>query len=305
MSALIQLKNIKKYYQQNKVLENISLDIFAGEHLAIIGNNGQGKTTLIQILLGLIPANEGDIFIQGKQVSFPRTSQDKIIFGYLPENVNFYPNLTARRTLSYFAKLKNVAENQVMELLELVGLAHVADEVVKIFSKGMRQRLGLAQALLGQPACLLLDEPTNGLDPGGIQEFYQTLENLQNQNVAILTVSHLLAEIEPRLDRLALLNDGLLQYTGSISQLTQATDLPSIIKINLQPPQAEKLQKKLQALVKNIVYNNANQQLSIECQLEKKAVILDELMQYSEQLPTLSIRNPDLNSFFHHVRHGN
>jgi Cu-processing system ATP-binding protein len=234
-TPLLELTGLHKRYGRHAVLRGVELSIAPGSHVGLVGNNGQGKTTLLRIVMGLLRPDSGSVRLRGASLGFPRRQEQKRLFGYLPEAVSFYPGLTGRRTLHYLAALKGVPRDQVAPLLDVVGLAHAADARVKTYSKGMRQRLGLAQALLGDPAMLLLDEPTNGLDPDGIREFYAILERLMDRDVAILTASHLLSEIEVRLDGMALLRDGRLVEAAPIPELVARAGLPTRIFFSLKP----------------------------------------------------------------------
>src|SRR5690606_30958723 len=138
---------------------------------------------------------------------------------YLPENVMFYPQLTGRETLTHFARLKQANTRQIEELLSQVGLQHAADRRVKTYSKGMRQRLGLAQALLGNPRLLLLDEPTVGLDPIATQDLYVLIDRLRQGGTSVILCSHVLPGVEPHIDRAAILAGGQLEAVGTLASL--------------------------------------------------------------------------------------
>ena len=158
----VELHNVYQQYGKMAVLDNISLTLGEGEVLGLFGHNGAGKTTTVRLILGLLQATNGEVRVLG---GTPGDSDIRRQIGFLPENVTFYPQLTGRETLLHFARLKGAAVQQVDELLEQVGLTAAGSKRVKTYSKGMRQRLGLAQAILGRPRLLLLDEPTVGLDP--------------------------------------------------------------------------------------------------------------------------------------------
>ncbi|MDX5298691.1 MAG: ABC transporter ATP-binding protein, partial [Gammaproteobacteria bacterium] len=158
----IQLDGITQHYGATAVLHDLSLHLPPGEVLGLFGHNGAGKTTTIKLILGLLQPTQGQVQVLGGS---PQDVRIKLQIGYLPENVMFYPQLSGRETLRHFARLKQAPDAQVSSLLDQVGLSTAADRRVKTYSKGMRQRLGLAQALLGKPRLLLLDEPTVGLDP--------------------------------------------------------------------------------------------------------------------------------------------
>jgi Cu-processing system ATP-binding protein len=154
--------------------------------------------------------------------------------GYLPENVSFYEQLTGLEVLTYFAKLKGFpnkkAQTHAVELLEQVGVAHAMKRQVKTYSKGMRQRLGLAQAFIGKPKLLLLDEPTTGLDPIATADFYKTVDQLKTQGTSVILCSHVLPGVEQHIDRAMILSAGKVLAMGSLAQLRQQANLPVVIK---------------------------------------------------------------------------
>nr|BFE97424.1 hypothetical protein GCM10020185_79600 [Pseudomonas brassicacearum subsp. brassicacearum] len=175
---VVEIEGVSQYYGDVAVLRGLDLNLAQGEVLGLFGHNGAGKTTTMKLILGLLRASEGQVRVFGRAPSDPSVRQ---MLGYLPENVMFYPQLSGLETLRHFARLKGATPEQVQRLLEEVGLAGAATRRVKTYSKGMRQRLGLAQALLGQPRLLLLDEPTVGLDPIATQDLYQLLDRLRWQ----------------------------------------------------------------------------------------------------------------------------
>jgi Cu-processing system ATP-binding protein len=298
-APVLEAKGLKKGFGPKPVLRGIDLTLTAGRHAGLVGNNGEGKTTLLRLLLGLLRPDGGTIRICGQAARFPRARAQKRLCGYLPESVSFYPNLTGRRTLRFLARLKGADTREIEPLLELVGLREAADEQVKTYSKGMRQRLGLAQALLGDPVLLLLDEPTNGLDPEGIREFYAILENLQSRDVAILTASHLLAEIEPRLDHLALLRGGVFQTSGSVPELIAHAGLPVTIKVALKR-RATRLVKEFERLGAVPSPNGHPDTYEIQCAQQDKLGVLSELLGHQRDIRTMMVHEPGLEEVFSH-----
>jgi len=226
---------VRKRFGDIKAVDGVDLSIQEGELFGLIGHNGAGKTTLFKMLLGLLPASSGEIRIGGQPVRGEAFRQVRRSIGYLPENLALYDNLSGLETLRFFARLKGADTGACMALLARVGLAAAAGKRVRGYSKGMRQRLGFAQALLGSPRLLFLDEPTNGLDPHGILEFYSILNELRSGGVTVLLTSHILAEIQQRVDRLALMRDGGLQALGTVQALREAQDLPLNLRIVLRP----------------------------------------------------------------------
>lgn len=223
----VELHNVYQQYGTMAVLDNISLNVAEGEVLGLFGHNGAGKTTTVRLILGLLQATTGQVRVLG---GTPGDSDIRRDIGFLPENVTFYPQLTGRETLLHFARLKGAAVQQVDDLLEQVGLTAASSKRVKTYSKGMRQRLGLAQALLGRPRLLLLDEPTVGLDPIATQELYQVVGRLRDEGTSIVICSHVLPGVEPYIDRAAVLALGRLEAIGSLHDLRTQAQLPVRIR---------------------------------------------------------------------------
>jgi len=298
-SLILSLSKIRKRFPGKTVLNSINLQIEPGQLVALVGNNGQGKTTLMKIILGLLEPDEGEIIINGETASSNRSITQKASFGYLPEVTAFYPNLTGQETLNYLSSLKQRSNTKVAEALSIVGLEHAAKQRVKTYSKGMKQRLGLAQTLLGDPRLLLLDEPTNGLDPSGIHEFYQILERLKTEGVAILMSSHLLAEIEPRSDALALLKDGIISAHGTVDQLITDAKLPSIIKFRKGPKfSAESLEQVLQQHISEKSYLEQTESFVLTCLPAHKQALLLELLSTDQLISELVVNDPGLEELF-------
>lgn len=223
----VEIQGVSQRYGNMTVLHDLNLRLGEGEVLGLFGHNGAGKTTSMKLILGLLQASEGRVEVLGRD---PRTTDVRRNLGYLPENVTFYPQLSGRETLRHFARLKSTPLGQVDDLLEQVGLAHAADRRVKTYSKGMRQRLGLAQAVLGEPRLLLLDEPTVGLDPIATQELYLLVDRLRQTGTSVILCSHVLPGVEAHINRAAILAKGRLQAVGSLKQLRNEAGLPVRIR---------------------------------------------------------------------------
>ncbi len=229
--TIVKLHQVTKHFHQVKALNGLDLDLKKGEVLGLLGHNGAGKTTTMKLILGLMPVTSGEIQVFD-QVPYANKRQNlRLKIGYLPESVQFYEQLTGLEVLHYFAKLKNLATKPCLSLLAQVGLDFAAKRRVKTYSKGMRQRLGLAQALLGKPRLLLLDEPTVGLDPSATRDFYQTVDQLRQQGVSIILCSHVLPGIEQYIDRVAILGQGKQLALGTLDELRLQSKLPLTIKI--------------------------------------------------------------------------
>lgn len=228
MTVVVELKQVQQSYGDLQVLHDMNWQLRAGEVLGLFGHNGAGKTTTVRLILGLIQASSGQVRVLGGEASESRVRQQ---IGFLPENVMFYPQLTGRETLQHFARLKDAPLAQVDALLAQVGLTAAASKRVKTYSKGMRQRLGLAQALLGEPKLLILDEPTVGLDPIATQELYRLIGRLKDSGTSIIICSHVLPGVESYIDRAVVLARGYLEAEGNLNQLRNQAGLPVQIRV--------------------------------------------------------------------------
>ena len=274
-SSLISVRDAGKRFGDVRAVDGVDLDIGKGEIFGLIGHNGAGKSTLFKLLLGLIPATTGEIRVNGAAVRGAEFREVRRRIGYLPENVVFYDNLTGLESLYFFADLKHAPRGEALPLLEKVGLAAAAHRRVKGYSKGMRQRLGFAQALLGNPALLFLDEPTNGLDPEGIREFYRILREMRHEGVTIVLTSHILSEIQERVDRLAIMKLGKIQALGSLQSLREKIDLPLCLEVRVQADSVETLQATLARLaVENLRVDG--DRISLQCQRRAKMSVLED-----------------------------
>ena len=213
----IHTEQLTKRYGARAAVDSVSLEVPTGVIAGFVGPNGAGKTTTIRMLLALAQPTAGHIEVLGIPSNRPADYLPRV--GALIEGPAFYPGLSARRNLAVLAALGGIDARRIDPLLAQVGLQGREGDAVKTYSQGMRQRLGIAAALLPNPALLILDEPTNGLDPAGIQEIRQLLRDLREQGITILMSSHLLAEVEQIADWIILLNHGKVAYQGRMDAL--------------------------------------------------------------------------------------
>lgn len=221
---ILQIQELSKSFRKRVAVDHLSFSVQSGDVFGFLGPNGAGKSTTIRMILSLIKPEHGDINIFGKSV---RSLRNKALHGVgaLIEDADFYENITARRNLEILARLQNISSKRIDEVLELVELSDRAHDKVKSYSHGMKQRLGIAQALLNEPKLLILDEPTTGLDPRGMKEIRELVRQLSGEGITIFLSSHLLHEVEQVCTSLAIINKGKLIKSGSLDDLFYKTDL--------------------------------------------------------------------------------
>ena len=221
---VIQTKNLVKKYENFNAVKDLNLSIQKGEVFGLLGPNGAGKTTTILMLLGLTEPTAGGVRVLGLNPA-RQPLKVKARVGYLPDQVGFYDELTAVENLIYTARLNGLpgkeAYARIQAALERVGLQGVADHRAGTFSRGMIQRLGVADVLIKEPELIILDEPTAGLDPEGAHEFLQLIEELKQEEITILLASHLLYQVQAVCDRVGLFNHGQMVLQGSVSELAR------------------------------------------------------------------------------------
>ncbi|MDE6888556.1 MAG: ABC transporter ATP-binding protein [Eubacterium sp.] len=221
MEYMITTKQLTKKYKSFVAVHNVSLHIRKGSIYGFLGPNGGGKSTTMKMLLGLTAPTKGSFKIDGKQFPYDRLSILKEVGSFI-ESPSFYANLTGKENLDIIRRILGLPESCVADALELVGLSEFGGRLAKKYSLGMKQRLGLAGALLGRPPILILDEPTNGLDPSGIHEIRNLIKSLPGlYDCTILISSHMLSEIELIADDIGILNHGRLLFEGSLDELRQ------------------------------------------------------------------------------------
>jgi len=297
----VELKDVCKYYPNVNALHPLSMSVKAGEVLGLFGHNGAGKSTLMKLILGILKPSSGEVFALGH---CPRSNQAhdyRTQFGYLPENVSFYEHLTGREVLHYLAKLKGHNKTQADHLLDEVHLSAAADRAVKTYSKGMRQRLGLAQAFLGEPKLLILDEPTVGLDPVATQDFYLTVDRLKSGGCAVILCSHVLPGVEHHIDRAMILSQGRKLALGPLAELRAQANLP--IEVSVSGLSRTVIENKVDALIKptdwlpSTTADRENPHNRFTTSAENKLDILKQLSS-EDNLQDLHIKLPSLEDLY-------
>lgn len=232
MTATIEIKHVSKRYGKIEAVRDVTLDLAPGEATALVGHNGAGKTTLLKLMLGLVHPTAGTIRVLGDNPAAGEFAARRKL-GYLPENVSFNAALTGVEILSFYARLKGEPVAGALGLLDRVGLGSASARRVATYSKGMRQRLGLAQALIGEPQVLLLDEPTTGLDPELRLSFYEIVQALRDRGATVVLSSHALAELGEHADRVVIMSHGAMVAHGSINELRRIARLPAKIRLTI------------------------------------------------------------------------
>jgi len=294
---ILELKDVSKFYEKILAVDAVSIEIKEGEVLGLVGPNGSGKSTLLKIMLGIARPTSGKVLINGEELSEKGWKEFKRSVGYMPERVSFYDNLTGTETLRLFARVKGGRLRSLKGVIDRILSEDVLQRKVGGYSKGMRQRLNLAQALLNEPDFLVLDEPTSGLDPVGIKEFYDILDEVKSRKklTAILS-SHILAEIEDKTNRVAVIKNGSLKAIGHLEELCSGMKIPLRLYITISRKDSflESLLKKEGAV--DLSYKNGYLIASIS--RENKFELISAIMDEKDRFSDFSIREPSLEEVF-------
>ncbi len=290
MSKVLELKNVTKIMSNRKIVDNVSFEINSGEIFGFLGPNGAGKTTTIKMITGLLKIDEGDILISNNDV---KKNFEKALsqVGGIIENPEMYGYLTGRTNLEIYGRMHgNISKERINEVIKLVKLENRINDKVKKYSLGMRQRLGVAQALLHNPKLLILDEPTNGLDPMGIKELRDTLRHLaEKEGLAVLVSSHLLSEMELMCDRVGIIDNG---------KIIDIKTLKDIKKQNIESLITYELEVSNYNLARKIIendYNKISEEITVDFKENKiliscsrdeianvnKALIMENILVYT------------------------
>ena len=293
--SALSVSAVSKTYGSRRVLQEVSLSVRAGERVALLGHNGAGKTTLMKLALGLIPSDSGTISVAGAGAGSPAA---RAMTAYLPEALAFHPALTGREQLGLFARLAGVSRRETAGLLDRVGLRDAADRRIGTWSKGMRQRLGLAQVLLGHPTVALLDEPTSGLDPVSRHELYAIIDEMAGQGTAVLVASHALTELEARTDRIAILREGRMAACGGLARLRTEAGLPVRLRVTAQGDRTADIQ----ARIGGERLNGAS--VEILCPSSEKMARLAQIAELGGLVADLDVAQPILEDIYRHYSEG-
>ncbi len=299
---MLAFEDVTKRYGGKMALQDVTLGVETGECLALVGHNGAGKTTLIKLLLGLTRPSAGRVRVAGEDPASVGAVEWRGRIGFLPENVAFQGAMTGREVLAFYARLKGQDPKGCDELLERFGLAEAGNQRVGTYSKGMRQRLGLAQAVIGSPRLLLFDEPTSGLDPAFRRSFYELLSDQSAAGTTALISSHALTEIEARADRVAILQRGRLVACGTLEALREAADLPIRVRVTVTPGEAGRFAERIGAF--GDVRSVNNRTVDLTCLGSDKMTIVRQLASMGDSVQDIDIRPPMLEEIYQHFAAG-
>lgn len=271
-NVILSIKGLNKTLGKKHILHDIDMECYGGEVFGFLGPNGAGKTTTIKIAVGLLDIDEGTIEICGYDVS-KKFEQAMANVGGIVENPEMYKYLTGRENLRQYARMRGVEdEKRIDEVVNLVKLSNRIDEKVSKYSLGMRQRLGVAQALLHKPKLLILDEPTNGLDPQGIKELRDVLKHIaHNDGVCVVVSSHLMSEMELMCDRVGIIANGKMIGTYSMEELTSRSN-GSAAEYIIETDNAAKASELLSELFPCKVSENNDLVISVNIENEREEI---------------------------------
>jgi Cu-processing system ATP-binding protein len=295
MTSTLTISDITKRFGEVAALAGVSLSVAPGERVALLGHNGAGKSTLMKIILGLIPMSSGKVTICD---AAPGSAAARAAVAYLPENAAFHPALTGLEQTRHYLRLRGEDPGLAMGLMEKVGLGPAARRRIGTYSKGMRQRVGLAQALIGHPRLLVLDEPTSGLDPVSRREFYALLDELAAQGSSILLSSHALTEVEARTDRIVILSKGRLVAEGTLADLRRRADLPVTLHVTARNGCASDIAAQLPGA---ILVDGA---LHLTCPQSAKLETLGQIAALGPKVADLDVLPPSLEDLYAHFSRG-
>ena len=290
----IEIKNLSHKFSDQVILNNISLNIPTGSIYGFLGQNGAGKTTTLRLILGLLKKQEGKIIVLNQNIEVDRISILQKT-GSLIESPSVYAHLTATENLLVWQKIYQCNQQRIEEVLNMVGLSDTGKKKAGDFSLGMKQRLGLAIAMLNSPKLLILDEPTNGLDPNGIIEMRELLIDINKKyGISILISSHLLTEIEKLVTHIGVINSGKILFEGTLAELMNKQANFSIVYFKTNDNQ-----KALTLLPNNIVAEIHSEQLEISISTKQEIASLVRLFTKNDiDVYEIITGNPDLESAF-------
>ena len=303
MSEILAIENLTKRFSSFVAVDNLNLKIEENQCIGFLGPNGAGKTTTIKILVGLLKPTSGNAYINGVDVTKDIRSALSGV-GIVVETPQFYSNLTPNEILTYFGKLRGVAEkkidSRIEEMLKLVNLLEWKEKKIGTFSKGMKQRLGIASALLHDPKLVILDEPTTGLDPRGMIEIREIIKTLKNEGKTILMSSHLLAEVQEVCDKIAIIDKGKLVRFEDVKSISTIENLSTIAIETLVPISKEQTSNIENLSGVNKIISKSENEFNIEFtgNNEAKAALLDSVQKIGIKLLSFKTTRSELESLY-------
>ncbi|KAA8606746.1 ABC transporter ATP-binding protein [Salipiger aestuarii] len=286
---MLALTDLTKRFGKQTALDAVSLDISPGERVALLGHNGAGKSTMMKLILGLLTPDGGTVQIAGHP---PGSAVARSLTAYLPENAAFHPSLTGREMLRHYLRLRGQDPRGADALLEKVGLGDAGGRRIGGYSKGMRQRVGLAQALIGTPRLMVLDEPTTGLDPISRRDFYALLDELAERGAAILLSSHALSELEARTDRIVVLAQSRMVAQGTLADLRRAATLPLTVHLAARAGQGAALAQAFPEA------QAEGDRLILACPQEDKLTVLERIAARRDLIADFDLSSPTLDDLY-------
>ena len=294
--AVIEARGLTKVFNGAAAVDALDLAVEEGEVYGFLGPNGAGKTTTIKMLLGLTRPTKGSAKVNGKAVDMTSVAFRRDI-GYLPERIAFYPNLTATQTLGFFAELKGADKKQIPKLLKRVGLKEHAKKRLGAYSKGMRQLLGVAQALLGDPALLVFDEPMEGLDPRWRREVKTIITEAHKDGSTVFFSSHILGEVEEVADRVGILNKGKFVAQDTVANLRSHLTVKSRLRIRLKDgaEAAGYVAAKVPGVAR---WWHSGDEILVECDPDAKAKVIAAVAASGKEVVDIRSEDPTLEEVF-------
>ena len=302
--AILEVKQLSKQFNSHSVIQNVSFSVPDGCIFGFLGQNGAGKTTMLNLILGLLKPSDGEIYVCGERVNYGETKTNRLI-GYLPDVPEFYPYMNAREYLKLCGEITGMSKDQIKskseELLHLVGLYNVNQKIGR-FSRGMKQRLGIAAALLNSPKLLICDEPTSALDPIGRKEILDILLAVKEKTTVIFS-THILSDVERICDQVAILHQGQLVLNGSLHEMKQYR------KQNLISLEFQKIEDKVRMLealqsldfITKLEVEEHKLMMSIDNLRDGGRKVLEIALQLNISLQKYEVLEPTLESLFMEV----
>jgi len=299
-NAVIEANGLTKRYRARVAVDHIDLAIEEGEVFGLLGPNGAGKTTTILMIMGLTDVSAGTVRVLGLDPARQPLAVKRHI-GYMPDSVGFYDTLTARENLAYTGRLAGLArahiDRRIEEVLARVGLEAVVGQKVRTFSRGMKQRLGLADALLRSPRIVILDEPTSGLDPQATQDFLELIRALKQEGITIILSSHMLEKVQAICDRVALFNAGRIALCGTVTDLgRQVLGGGHRILVEARGPRVEQALAAIPGIIR--VRREGEHGYVLEAESDIRPIVAATVSGANGELLSLGIRQASLESVY-------